>query len=220
MPDSPEKILVRGLNWLGDAVMSTPALQRLREARPCARITLLSPEKLAGLWQDQPFVDRVLTFSPSENIWQVARRLRRGNIFRSCRPAQFPPVRARTLAGGNSPPPRVCAARPRIFLTQALPPRADARPMRKRSTAEIRRLIADNAPPAPIPPAAHHVHDYLYLTKELGGRPEPLPPRIFISGQQAADVCQSLRLESPTADRPWFGLNPGSGVRPGQTLAR
>ena len=28
----PARILVRGVNWLGDAVVSTPALQRLREA--------------------------------------------------------------------------------------------------------------------------------------------------------------------------------------------
>jgi len=28
----PRRILVRGVNWLGDAVMTTPALQRLREA--------------------------------------------------------------------------------------------------------------------------------------------------------------------------------------------
>jgi heptosyltransferase-2 len=35
MPSSnPENILVRGVNWLGDAVMTTPALLRLREAHP------------------------------------------------------------------------------------------------------------------------------------------------------------------------------------------
>src|SRR5208282_6153642 len=80
MPDPPEKILVRGLNWLGDAVMSIPALLRLRQARPSARITLLSPEKLAGLWQDQPFLDEVLTFSASQSIWQVVWRLREENF--------------------------------------------------------------------------------------------------------------------------------------------
>jgi len=29
-----ENILVRGVNWLGDAVMTTPALLRLRRAGP------------------------------------------------------------------------------------------------------------------------------------------------------------------------------------------
>ena len=47
MPAATENILVRSVNWLGDAVMSPPALLRLREAWPGARVTLLSPEKLA-----------------------------------------------------------------------------------------------------------------------------------------------------------------------------
>ena len=54
MSNPRESILVRGVNWLGDAVMTTPALQRLREARPAARIVLLTPEKLAGLWPGHP----------------------------------------------------------------------------------------------------------------------------------------------------------------------
>ena len=76
MPAATENILVRSVNWLGDAVMSTPALMRLRQARPGARITLLSPEKLAGLWEGQPFVDEVLTFAGSATVWQVGWRLR------------------------------------------------------------------------------------------------------------------------------------------------
>ena len=79
MPAAADNILVRGVNWLGDAVMSTPALLRLRQARPGARLTLLSPLKLAGLWERQPLVDEVLTFSDSETVWQVARRLRGKN---------------------------------------------------------------------------------------------------------------------------------------------
>ena len=80
MPEPSEKILVRGLNWLGDAVMSTAALQRLRQARPNAHITLLTPEKLAGLWQDQPFLDEALTFAESESIWSVIFRIRDKNF--------------------------------------------------------------------------------------------------------------------------------------------
>ena len=37
------RILVRGVNWLGDAVMTTPALLRLREKFPDDHITLLTP---------------------------------------------------------------------------------------------------------------------------------------------------------------------------------
>src|SRR5437899_639338 len=64
--ERPRKILVRGVNWLGDAVMTTAALQRLREARPLDSITLLADAKLAGLWSGYPLVDRVLSFARSE----------------------------------------------------------------------------------------------------------------------------------------------------------
>ena len=49
LPPAP-RILVRGTNWLGDAVMTTPALLRLREKFPAAHIALLTPEKLRDLW--------------------------------------------------------------------------------------------------------------------------------------------------------------------------
>ncbi len=214
MPDPPQRILLRGLNWLGDAVMSTPALLRLRQARPSAHITLLSPEKLAGLWQDQPFLDEVLTFSDSENIWQVSRRLRRKNFSEAV--ALPNSIRSALELWLARIPRRVGLARPGrcFFLTRALPPRRDAMPMRKRSVREIRRLIARGAPAAAIPPAAHHIHDYLYLTAELGASPEPLPPRIFVSDEQAAQLCQQLRLEAPPAGQPWFGLNPGAEYGP------
>ena len=42
----PRRLLVRGVNWLGDAVMATPSLLRLREKFPEAHIALLGPDKL------------------------------------------------------------------------------------------------------------------------------------------------------------------------------
>lgn len=62
MSDPDEKILVRSVNWLGDAIMTTPALIRLREARPKAEITLFSPEKLSDLWKNQHCIDKVITY--------------------------------------------------------------------------------------------------------------------------------------------------------------
>src|SRR5574341_863356 len=70
------KIFIRGVNWLGDAVMTTPALRRLREARPDARISLLTPAKLAALWHEHPDIDEVLSFENNEGVFAIARRLR------------------------------------------------------------------------------------------------------------------------------------------------
>src|ERR1039458_1580562 len=70
------RILVRGVNWLGDAVMTTPAMQRLRETLPTAHITLLTPHKLSDLWQGHPSLNAVLTCTSGERPWSVAGRLR------------------------------------------------------------------------------------------------------------------------------------------------
>jgi heptosyltransferase-2 len=55
-----EAVLVIGPNWIGDAVMSTPALANLRRGLPKARIDLLVPSRVAPLFDDHPHVDRVL----------------------------------------------------------------------------------------------------------------------------------------------------------------
>src|SRR5579862_4719116 len=124
-----EKILVRGVNWLGDAIMTLPALQRLREARPNAVIALLTPKKLADLWDHQPIVDHVLSFAPGESVWSVAGRLRAEGFHIGI---AFPnSVRAALELWLARIPKRVGLGRRgrRLLLTEALPPRPGAVPM-------------------------------------------------------------------------------------------
>lgn len=56
------KILVRGTNWIGDAVMSIPALRELRRIFPDAKITLLTRAWADGLFRDATFIDEIVTF--------------------------------------------------------------------------------------------------------------------------------------------------------------
>ncbi|HTH50522.1 MAG TPA: lipopolysaccharide heptosyltransferase II [Pyrinomonadaceae bacterium] len=59
------KILVRGTNWIGDAVMSIPALKELRRIFADARITLHTRTWAEGLFSDAPFIDELVTFDKS-----------------------------------------------------------------------------------------------------------------------------------------------------------
>jgi heptosyltransferase-2 len=56
------KILVRGTNWIGDAVMSIPALRQLRRIFPDAHITLHTAAWADGLFGDAEFIDEIVTF--------------------------------------------------------------------------------------------------------------------------------------------------------------
>jgi len=53
-------ILVRATNWVGDAVMSLPALRAIRQGHPGARITVLARPWVADLYRREPFCDELL----------------------------------------------------------------------------------------------------------------------------------------------------------------
>src|ERR1043165_8782238 len=76
---NPRRILVRSVNWLGDAVMTTPALMRLRERFSHAHITLLAAEQLCELWQSHPAINEIVSFNASSNLLLAAQTLRAGN---------------------------------------------------------------------------------------------------------------------------------------------
>ena len=54
-----EKILIRGPNWVGDAVLAIPAMKVIREQFPNAEITLLVRPWVAGLFTAAPFIDKL-----------------------------------------------------------------------------------------------------------------------------------------------------------------
>ena len=56
------KILVRGANWIGDAVMSVPALRQLRRIFPDDHITLHSRSWAEGIFRDASFIDEIIAF--------------------------------------------------------------------------------------------------------------------------------------------------------------
>ncbi|MGH9939538.1 MAG: lipopolysaccharide heptosyltransferase II, partial [Blastocatellia bacterium] len=61
------RIIVRGANWIGDAVMTTPALERLRASFPQSHIALLATPLTAGLFESSPFVDEVVEYRRKED---------------------------------------------------------------------------------------------------------------------------------------------------------
>jgi heptosyltransferase-2 len=213
-PAAPEKILVRSVNWLGDAVMSVPALLRLREAKPNARITLLTAEKLGGLWEGQPFLDELMLFSGGESAWRIGARLREKKF--TCAVAFPNSVRSALELWLARIPQRVGYARAwrTLLLTNPVAPRAGAVPMHKRTAAEARGLAEGGGTSQVILNEAHHTLDYLRLVAALGASPAPLAPRITIPLDEARAAADKLGMTAAPENRPWFGLNPGAEYGP------
>jgi lipopolysaccharide heptosyltransferase II len=72
----PFNILIRSPNWLGDAVMSAPAVRAIKAGRPDARVTVLTRAKIADFWKTVPEIDEVLAMKPGESFFSTARKIR------------------------------------------------------------------------------------------------------------------------------------------------
>lgn len=212
---TPARLLVRGVNWLGDAVMTTPALLRLRERLPNTKISLLVPSKLSPLLDGHPAIDSVIPFASGCGPWGVASRLK---------PEKFEAA----LILPNSPrsaleaflariPDRAGLARPwrGWFLTRSIPERPDKVFMRKAGESEIRRRIESPENPGSRPnhgPAVHQSNDYLYLAAQaFGCNRAPIAPLLHVSAEETAAALGRLGLQ---AGNTYVGINPGAEYGP------
>lgn len=214
----PRRILVRGVNWLGDAVMTTPALLRLREKYRSAHITLLTPAKLRDLWRQHPAVDEVIGFDAGEGLFSVGRKLRAGKFDLALVLPNSPRSAIETWLA--QVPQRIGYARSwrNWFLTRAVPTRPSHVEMRKPTLRELRLLIDDPRVVAggfKPPTTAHQVYEYLHLVVTLGASDEPTPPSLVVTPAEVEAVSQKFGLlEALKAGRPLLGLNPGAEYGP------
>src|SRR5215510_6314362 len=76
----PFRILIRSSNWLGDAVMSVPAVRAIKNGRPDVHVTIAAPDKLAAMWKLIPEVNAIIAL-PEDSLLSVVRLLRRQMPF-------------------------------------------------------------------------------------------------------------------------------------------
>jgi heptosyltransferase-2 len=189
--DSVRRILVRGPNWIGDAVMSEPALAAVRGIFPGAEIVLLVRPVVAELLQGHPAVDRILVYEDRgrhaglSGKWGLARALRRERfhlaiLFQNA-------FEAALLA----------------FLAGI--------PSRYGYATDGRGWLLSDPVARPDPETlGHQVQYYLGMLTPLGGPERPRPPRLSLSAREESEVNRSL-AEMGIAESDFvLGLNPGS----------
>jgi heptosyltransferase-2 len=73
---SYSKILVRATNWVGDAVMSLPALRAIRQQFPDAHISVLARPWVADLYARESFCNRLIPYTAGRGISDLSGKLR------------------------------------------------------------------------------------------------------------------------------------------------
>jgi lipopolysaccharide heptosyltransferase II len=74
------RILVRSSNWLGDSVMSVPAVRAIKQGRPDAHVTVAAPAPIASMWKLVSEVDAIIPLPGSSIIADVT-AIRRAGTF-------------------------------------------------------------------------------------------------------------------------------------------
>jgi heptosyltransferase-2 len=76
-----ERIVIRSANWVGDAIMTTPAVATIRDRFPKARITLLAKPWVVPVFEHNPHVDEVMVYDAEGRhrgalgIWRLSKEL-------------------------------------------------------------------------------------------------------------------------------------------------
>ncbi|MBU4560788.1 lipopolysaccharide heptosyltransferase II [bacterium] len=71
-----KRILVKGVNWVGDAIFITPALSALRSGFPKAKISLLVPENLAEIYEGNPNIDELIVYGRGGRLKEKIKLIR------------------------------------------------------------------------------------------------------------------------------------------------
>lgn len=163
-------ILIVGVNWLGDSLMSMPAIQAYRRAYPQTRIVMLVKPAMRPLWLLHPAPDEVWICG------HALAEIRRA--AQATRAAGF----ATAFVLPNS-------------LRSALIPFLARTPQRIGASGHFRkRLLTDVVQPAPDAARTHQAYEYMRL---LGMPPDALEPPRLRPGPELIERAQILLGKMP-----------------------
>ncbi|MGH9406237.1 MAG: lipopolysaccharide heptosyltransferase II [Terriglobia bacterium] len=174
MDQEPQKILVRSTNWIGDAVMSLPAVEALRARFPRAELVLVSKPWVSGVYERSAAVDRQIVYD-SQGEHRGSRGFAR--LIRQIREEQFDAA----ILLQNAFHAAWMTWRARI-------------PVRIGYARDGRAPLLTRPVDAPGPAVyGHQAYSYLHLLFRAGIISSPEPPQPF----------NEIRLETAPEERTW-----------------
>ena len=185
----PSRVLVKEVSWLGDIVMSLPALRAVRKAWPKAHLSVLIKKELASFFDGAAWIDEVIPYSLRKGFFNGISDRRK--IVSDLKSRRFD----------------VAVLFPNSFDSALWP--AMARIPRRAGFARDARgvLLTHRAAATPAILEVHQVHYYLHmLNQSLGitGSPDDFKPDVDAAARQRMLDFLSTRRKRPAG--PLIGM--------------
>lgn len=188
---SIEKVLVRGVNWIGDTMLTMPSLEALKNLLPHSHITLLLQDHLRSLFRHAPWVDELLSCPRASGMQLLGEEVR---LIREIRRARYDLalVLPRSPRSALTP----CFAGIRYRVGYGINGRGPLLTHSLQETEQLRRF---------------HQADYYYeLVKFLGVRAARPLPRLFVGSDEEAEADSFYNASGISREHTVIAINPGS----------
>jgi len=192
-----KKILIRQTNWIGDAVMTMPAMDLLHEAFPGEEIWMAARPWVAPLFEALPWIRGIIQLEKGSGMARVPALLSHAGR-----------IRQQGFRLGLLFPNSFESAL--LFLLAGIPERAGY-------ATDFRGVLLNRK--IPVPPdkrMRHEVFFYLNLVSRLTGLPVPKEPeiRLQVPGAGKAGADRLLSECGLKGAAPLIGFNPGAAYGP------
>jgi len=188
MNNNPQKILIRGVNWIGDAVLTIPAIHAVRKTFPDAHISLLVKPWVADIFTANSDINEIILYE--DRYTGIKGKLRLANLLK---------LKKFSTA---------------ILLQNAF----DAAlitwlagiPERIGYDTDFRRILLTNAVALTKEILTRHqVYYYLNIVNATGAAPVETTPHLSLTREERERAKKTLESFN-AAQLPLIGINPGA----------
>ncbi len=189
MTEKSPAILIRGVNWIGDAVLTLPALKSIRKNFPNAHISLLVKPWVSDIFKENPDINEIIPYG--DDYRGCTGKIRLATVLRQKKfdiaillQNAFDAALIAWLAGipERTGYKRDCRG---ILLTNAIPVKKDVLKQ-------------------------HQVYYYLSLLESAGIKTAWTQPYIYLTDDERRKARKIISSALPGRSLPLIGINPGA----------
>lgn len=183
------RILFAGVNWLGDALFSTPALRAIKKRYPQSYLAYLADPRVAPVIERNPYADQMISFTERPALWGAPEWTR---LVLRLKALRFDAV----FFAHRS-------------LTRAMACAAAGIPLRAGYAYPKRNFCLNRFLRPPVSPA-HRAQMYLSVVEGLGIPSQGLEPDWRVRPEDRVKVREQIGAAAGDLERRYALLHPGA----------